>query len=138
MAHGELLIEVAVEDLLKTLQRNKTKHVKEYEQAKKGYYKLLRRELDTKLDVLDARDNGTLQGKVKGVAKEKDLARIVNQKPQTYVDFYDQAIEMLEYASNETVQLDTQQFQEYVKDEWNWKATFTTSNTAYAAAVRRR
>lgn len=137
MAYGELTIEVKVEDLLKTLRTNREKHVKEYEKAKKGYLKLLRKELELKLDILDAVEAGTPKTKVKGHGgPHARLTHINHQPPQTYVSYYDQAIEMLEFAQNTTVDLDQNQFQQYVKDEWNWKAQFTTSNVAYAAAAR--
>lgn len=133
---GSLTIEVEVTTLLDTLTTNREKHITAYEKAKKGYLKLLRRELETKLKVLDRVPRSQIKPHTLKGGSEMDLARIINQKPQAYVEYYDQAIEMLEYAQNDTVELDQQQFREFVKDEWNWKAQFTTSNVAYAAAAR--
>lgn len=137
MAYGELTITVSVDQLIKTLRTNRAKHLKEYETAKKGYLKLLRRELETKIKVLDKVPRNQIKPSTVRGGSEMDLARIVNQKPTNYLAYYDQAIEMLEFALDETIKLDSSQYQQYVKDEWNWSANFTTSNSAYAAAARR-
>jgi hypothetical protein len=135
-----LTVTVEVPVLLKKLRANREKHLKAYETAKKGYLKLLRRELETKLKVLD-RQPGT--GIIKGVHKvngvsEAHLDRIVNQKPVHFLSHYDQAIEMLEFTTDESVTLDSQQYEQYIQDNWNWKPSFTSSNVAYAAAAARR
>lgn len=132
----ELRVTVQKSVLLKKLESNRAKHLLNYEKAKTGYNKLLRRELETKIRVLDGPDAGIPYGKIKGVTKEKDLARIVNQKPQHYLGYYDQAIEMLKFGEDTTVVLDAQQYQNYIRDDWDWSQSFTTSNTAYVAAVR--
>lgn len=136
---GSLTIQVDVSTLLDTLATNREKHITAYNKAKKGYLKLLRRELEKKLENLTRKETG-VRGRIKAFSNpngsEADLTRITHQPPRAYTEFYDQAIEMLEYADNQTVELNQQQFQEFVKDEWNWKAQFTTSNVAYAAAAR--
>lgn len=130
MLHTDLTVEVAVPKLLATLRKNREKHLKAYEQAKKGYYKLLARELQVKMDV------------VRGISvrpankKYATLSHVLNQKPTNYLAYYDQAIEMLEFTTDEHIRLDAQQYQQYVKDEWNWSPNFTTSNVAYARAAR--
>lgn len=121
---------VAVDVLLKKLRTNRAKHLKAYETAKKGWAKLLEKELKTKLAVLAG-------DKVRGPDKHKSLSRIASQKPTHYLAYYDQAIEMLEFTLDETIALDAEQFQQYFKDEWNWKSSFTTSNSVYSAAARR-
>lgn len=131
MSYSDLTIEVAVDVLLKKLRTNREKHLKAYETAKEGYYRLLAVELAAKRDVLEGI-------KLKpSLRKYASLSGIVNQKPTNYLAYYDQAIEMLEFALDETIRLNSDQYQQYVKDEWNWKPNFTTSNVAYAAAARR-
>lgn len=137
MAYSDLTIEVAVDVLLTKLRTNRDKHLKAYETAKKGWAKLLKRELETKLRVLAGEPQSKIRPyKVNGHS-EALLGSIVNQKPTNYLRYYDQAIEMLEFALDQTIKLDSEQYQQYIKDEWNWKGTFTTSNEAYAAAARK-
>ncbi len=132
MTYNDLTIEVDKDVLLKKLKTNRAKHLRAYDTAKTGYYKLLARELAIKQRAIAGY-------KLKPSEKKyADLSRIANQKPTNYLAYYDQAIEMLEFGQDTTVRLSSEQYQQYVKDEWNWKASFTTSNVAYAAAARRR
>ena len=53
--------------------------------------------------------------------------------PEDHTDDYDQILLMLEMEINETVTIDYRTFRQYVMDEWDWKASFNTTNTFYAA-----
>lgn len=132
-----LTIDVQVGTLINTLEVNRDKHLKAYERAKKGWEKLLQRELETKLKVLTRRPGAAVVRAIKTNGQsEGDLSRIINQKPTNYLGEYDEAIEMLKFADNATIELDQEQYRAYVKDEWSWKTHWEASNTAYAAAVR--
>lgn len=133
---ADMEIEVSVADLLEKLHTNRAKHLAEYEKAKVGYEKLLRRELETKLRVLDNRAKGISSVKTKGVTAEKNMTMIVNQKPTNYLGSYDQVIGMLEFTLDVTIRIDARQYEQYIKNEWSWTNSFTTSNVAYSAAAR--
>lgn len=114
-------IEVNIDKLVDTLKANRDQHIKDYEKAKKGWVKLLRKELVAKLDTLD---NG---GELK--------LTIENQKPETHVSDYDEVIEMLEFASSSTIDLDPQTYRQFVKDDWQWKRWWAASTATYIASA---
>lgn len=119
-----LSIEVAVPTLVKTLEANRTKHLKDYEKAKRGWKKLL------------AKDLTALQADLESDKSIPSTRLYLKPKPEHFLGEYDEAIEMLKYSNNVTTQLDQQQFRAYVKDEWDWKNSWTASNTTYIAAGR--
>lgn len=117
-----LTIEASVERLMKTLAANRDKHFKDYEKAKKGWRKLLTKQLSGLLADLEA---------------ERSLAPDqlhLPPKPTHYLKEYDEALDMLKYASNTAIDLNQEQFRAYVNDEWSWKTHWEASNTSYLAA----
>lgn len=100
--------------LIEILKANRDGHVANYETAKKLYRQKYGQALQDRLD-----------GKVKFDSRI-DLAR-----PQNYQEDYDRAIEMLEMSEDESILLDTNQFQQYVKDEWNWTRNYRESTMWY-------
>jgi hypothetical protein len=117
-----ITIEVNIATLLGSLEKSRAQHVKDYAKAKKGWQKLLHTELTNKLLALE---NG---GKLS--------LHIENQKPESHLDEYDEAIEMLSYAANPTIVLTTQQFRQFVKDDWDWKRHWVASTSTYIEAAR--
>jgi hypothetical protein len=115
-------VEINVEVLLETVRTNRDKHVKDYEKAKKGWQRLLKKELEGMLATLAM--GGELQ------------LRITSRKPESHVDDYDEAIGMLEMATNPTVSIDQALYRQFVNDNWDWKAPWVASNTTYIAAAR--
>lgn len=130
MSRSDLTIEVEVTDLLDTLRTNRAKHLKAYEAAKVGYRKLLKQELYDKIAVLDGK-------KFRARPANQHLGHIINRRPENYLAEYDEVIGMLEWTQDATIRLDSTQYQQYIKNEWNWSNSFTTANVAYAAASRR-
>lgn len=124
MSRGDLTITVGKAKLLGALDHNRAKHLAAYEKAVKGWHRLLERELNAKLSELKGQ-------KTRAPRSEKNLGHIANQRPQHYLGYYDQAIEMLSFGVDVQIELTAEQFQQYVKDQWNWSGTFTSSNSAY-------
>lgn len=122
-----LTMKVNVEKLLTTLATNRERHLKDYEKAKRGWKKLLAKELAQLQADLEA-------------DKSLDSNRLYlkNRKPEHYLKEYDEAIHMLSYgkADNPVIELDQEQFRAYVDDEWTWKTQWEASNTSYIAAGR--
>jgi len=44
---------------------------------------------------------------------------------------YDRLIKMLEYTTEETIDLDENQYSQFVEDEWHWSAQTRAINSAY-------
>jgi hypothetical protein len=62
-----------------------------------------------------------------------DKIKVDFSHPQSYASQYQQVIDMLEYSVDETINLDSQAFRAYVKDEWAWKGSFELTNSTYAS-----
>ena len=107
-------------ELLKIVQDNKKKHVKEFEESvkdyKKGAIKLAKEHVD--------------------LAKSGDLDKIAKikampQKPMSYEKEYDRAIRMLELSVEDVIELEDDVFNQLVLDEWSWKNTFVATGAMY-------
>jgi hypothetical protein len=117
---GEFSIQVNKEKLLAALEENRDKHADAYQKARLGYIKLTRNELEAALDKLD---------------RGEMLHRILsNVPPDNHTGDYDDAIDMMKWSTDTTIELTQAQFKQYVKDDWGWKDQWTTSNTAYLEA----
>lgn len=118
---NKLKIKVEKQNLLGILKQNRDKHEADYTKAKEGFRKLLRVELQKKLDSLDAGKKVQLTFK--------------NTKPESHLGDYDEVIEMLELSIDSELEITHQQFKMWVKDDWNWKRMWSTSNSVYLSAA---
>jgi hypothetical protein len=119
MVNG-LTINVDKTRLLATLKRNRETHGIAYEQAKKGYIRVTTEQLKEYVELLA---NGELL-----------VQRFINAPPEDHTGDYDDAIAMMEWAQDDDVELTQGQFRQYVQDDWGWKDSWVTSNTAYIEA----
>lgn len=56
--------------------------------------------------------------------------------PRSYTEEYDNAIELLEAtqrAGEEIVELDSDEFQRFMRNKWHWVQDFSASNARYSA-----
>jgi hypothetical protein len=120
----DLEITVNKSDLVKKLVINRDKHLKAYEKTRLGWESALRKELAGMLSEL----NKTHTIKI----KPGGYISISNQKPQHYLDSYDEAIDMLKYGNDETITLNAEQYQRYIKDNWGWSGAFAATNSTYS------
>lgn len=51
--------------------------------------------------------------------------------PEDHTRDYEVALEMLEWEVGDTVELDHTDFRRYVRDEWEWRASFAANTQAY-------
>lgn len=106
--------------LLNIVRENKEKHMKEFDRAV----------YDFKLAVLKiSQENLKL-------AEEQDITTIGRIKsipplPVSYAKSYDKAIRMLELSVDDTIELQSHDFEQLVQDEWQWKQSFSTMNSTY-------
>jgi len=110
-------IKVSKSSLLYHLKANLLKHQDVYEQAMEGYRKQLAKELKAKLKL-------ALSG--------KDVSHTIETvRPVSYEKQYIAVITQLDWSLDEEIELDHQEFQQYVQDEWGWKSLFNTSVSGY-------
>lgn len=116
---GGLSIHFRVSDLLDKLRANLEKHQADYELAVVGYRKAYKAELEDRLQRLEA---GEL------IDPRTEL-----KKPVEYSHKYRLTIQMLEQTTDEIIELDQDQFNQLVNDDWEWKDHFVGTNSAYVA-----
>lgn len=110
-------VKVGTFKLLEILKNNREMHIAEFESAMIEFRKDAIVEMKKNLDV--AESGGEVQLYV-GLTQ-----------PISYETSYNTVIRMLELSEETTVELTTQEFQQYVEDNWNWKATFLASTSMY-------
>ncbi len=103
--------------LLTKLEGNRTKHRAIVDRALDGFRDEVLEELERRARVIRSggKPNGTFS----------------IREPEDHTPDYDLAIQMLSADMEDTVNLGAQQFDQYVRDEWGWKASFTASTSKY-------
>lgn len=114
--------------LIEKLKANLEKHKKDYEEAVIGYKEKLKYDLEQALDLVTLCQNPSDLRRLKPVRFEF---------PVSYETNYIDAIEMLEWSVEETIQLDQSSFKQYVQDEWSWTQSFSAVNSTYKAFAAR-
>ena len=122
MYNNKLKVEVKVQDVLKALQENRNQHEVSYHEARKKYVTEASEKLRERANALTTGD-----------AKDHHVHVVV---PVNFLEEYDNAISMLEMTTQETIQLDAEQFKAYIKDDWSWKKEFNAVNSAYLGGLR--
>jgi len=115
--NGSRLINVNKADLIEKIKINKENHVVEYDKAVVAY----------KMEALEQLEN--LTKKVNEGALDIELSLIT---PINNAKNYDSIIEMFEWEVNDVVELDQDEFKEYVQDETHFAITGKMSNMAYS------
>lgn len=118
-------ITVEKAQLLTKLMENREKHQQAHREALEGYRIQQREELEAKLLDLSG-------GRVIG-------QYLKHTPPEDHTKDYDEAIDMLQWATGDEVELNHGQFRAFVRDDWGWKQDWEASNSGYrlsAAAVQ--
>lgn len=123
MVAGNLTSTVDVERLKAVVEQNRARHSAAYEKAKAGYVKITTEQLKGHIERLA---NGELLE-----------ATYIPAPPEDHTKDYDNAIEMLRWTNEKTIELDQKQFRQYVQDDWGWREQWLLSNTAYVTAAPR-
>jgi hypothetical protein len=112
-------VKVNKDKLLKTLKKNRKKHRGTFEKAQDKYREEFIRVLDRRLK--EAREGGKIN------------TRINLPEPQDFTESYDTAIEMVEWAEDDTIELTQQDFEQYILDRWGWQNVFAANTASYLA-----
>ena len=104
-------------DLLEKLRANKETFIEEYKEALSDFNAKVIRELQQ-----------NLKKAKKGQLKE---VRINLVPPTDHTDDYQEVIDMMEVSVDEVINLDSESFKAYYKNEWNWTSHFKTLNSSY-------
>lgn len=109
-------VKINKDELLKIVQENKEKHIKEYKEAVKDFQMAVTKVCNENIELVNA-------GKI-------DIKNMP-VKPNSYEANYNRAIRMLELTVDTVIELGTYEFNQLVLDEWEWKQAFSTSNSTY-------
>lgn len=114
-------VNVNRQELLKKLHENLELHRAEYQEA---------------LSEFKERLEADLQLALKRVKKTDDVLSLKNFSfnitfPQNHEKDYIEVIEMLEMSVDETINLDTESFRAYIKNEWVWNHSFKSTLMSY-------
>ncbi len=149
-------IKVAREDVLKIVRENKEKHDGILKTAIEGYWidaeahlkkfekeqvdkinknhklqlKSLRKQRKEALKSLKTNIKTDLD-KVKDRNREKGFIFWNGTYPEDHGDDYNGTIRRLELCVDNEVELDSEEFDSYIRNKWTWKKSFLTCNSAY-------
>ncbi len=104
-------------ELLIILEENRDTHEAEYIDAYEGYLKACVESLEMYLEKF----------------KEENCEQVVwgEFPPQSQIKDYDRVIRMLELSVDGEIELTSEEFANYVQDDWHWKQNWTLSNSKY-------
>lgn len=132
-------IEVDRINLIQTLETNKKKHVEEYNAAVDAYKDAVL----IKLNDLYNESKEEIEKRFNDIKSDfsnpdaKDLPsdlfistyRAINvPRPQSHEKDYNAAIDMAKFDVRSTLELTFNEFQCFVRDEWDWKKEFVITN----------
>jgi len=113
-------VNVSRKQLLECLYENLEVHKREFAEAQTEFKERLLADLKKATE------------KVEGMTPEKLATfRFTFQYPQSHVAEYEGIIEMLEMSVDENINLDSESFKAYVKNEWSWSRGFEATKMLY-------
>jgi hypothetical protein len=109
------------DDLIAAIRGNRDGHRAAFLQAQQGWHTIVLEELERRL--ADAR------------AGRKVNTIFSYPEPVDHTRDYDRVLRILDMSLDPELELSQQDFAKYVMDDWEWKAQWTQSTVAYAAAA---
>lgn len=114
-------INVNKDTLIDILKDNRKKHEELYDEAVQGYHIEVCEKLE---DALRRASCG-----------EKYITNLEMSKPVHNLKDYNRVIGMLELATETEIELNSNEYDQYVNDEWHWTGMTNSINSIYAAKM---
>jgi hypothetical protein len=111
-------ISVVKDDLLRTLRDNRDEHQEIFEKAQVVYRQRMIEELDRALQ--EAKEG------------RKIRRAFTLPVPEDHTGDFDTAIQMLEWETDDRVELTQREFRRYVQNQWEWEASFVANTQSYS------
>jgi hypothetical protein len=131
MRHGiglQTKMTVKVADLIEKVKANRKKHEETYRKAVGVYMSKIAEAIDDRKEEYEQFDEKK--------ATYEELAAIGGgfgfTPPRSYLDSYDDILAVLEMATEEVLELDSQQLANIIRDKWDWEREFNASTVMYA------
>lgn len=140
-------VRVSRKEVLEIVKKNKEKHDKILADAIEGYWleadkQLKKLKLD-RLKELKKQYQKNVKDFKKQINKELDLVAkrkkdgpfqyMRNTFPEDHSNDYLSVIRKLELCVEDKVELDSSEFEQYVRNQWAWRQSFITTNSFYSA-----
>lgn len=109
--------------LLTKIKENLEIYKKEHEETVKDYHETVRQHLIEATEAV----------KVNNFSSEIIYFRI--SAPVDYSEKYQTVIDMLEYSTNDVIELDSPSFKAYIKNQWDWTESFKAYSTSLKTRV---
>jgi hypothetical protein len=106
-------IVVGVTKLVKVLEENRAKHLKDFEETTKIFEQKYKEKLDEMVK----------DGKFEMAVKLT--------KPKCHVESYDSMINVLNMSVEPTIKMAAYELQSYLADKWDWKDSFENTKSLY-------
>jgi DNA-binding FadR family transcriptional regulator len=113
-------VNIAKEKLRERVQANRDNHRSVYESAMDGYRHAAIAWFDAEMDRA-----------VNGAGFDTYFQM---PRPEDHTEDYDRVLDMIEMSEDETIKLTSQEFAQYVRDDWGWKREFTATISNYLDA----
>lgn len=123
-------------ELLAKLETNLIQHVENYNEAVKEYKQAALVDIQEKKNSVK-KSLDELEKKVSASKTPVTLAVADNlyfeiKPPVSHEGDYKEIIQLFQWEVNDTVELDSQEFSQYILDNWSWKGELENSRTFYA------
>ncbi len=112
-------VKIRKSELEAKLTNNRAGHRALYEKAFAGYRDDMVKKLNEALDLINSGTRVSL--------------RYNEEMPEDHTCDYDTVLNMLSMSTDEVVEITYQEFRQYVEDNWNWRESWTASNSKYYA-----
>jgi len=115
---------VKISALLEGLQKNRKEHLQIVEEAQAKFRELAIEKLDQMLQ--DAKNNKGIQ------------TRLGLDVPTIHTDAFDNAIGLLQMtadAGETIIEIDSGEYERFIRNNWEWTQTFRHSNSTYSDKV---
>lgn len=133
-------------DALKIITENKAKHDKILADAVEGYWidaeKILKQLKVDRLKELKKQYQKSVKdfkkqissdlGLVSKRKKDGSFIHLRQRFPEDHSDDYVGVIKRLELAVGENIELDSTEFDKYIRNKWSWRESFITTNSYYS------
>jgi hypothetical protein len=114
-------ITISVNKLMDIVKENKIKHDYIFDTAVSGYW---------------VKAEEVLKGKLAQVQKKEEINNYLNLSyPSNHSDDYERVIRMLELTTDDKVNLTAKEFDNYVRNQWDWRNAFLLNYSGYTATT---
>lgn len=118
MRGDEMTVSVEKKALMEKLLENRLDHEGQYNEAMDKYRQAVVDEMNRR--ILEIQAGGDV---------DTNFHKIV--RPESYVDDYTTAIEMLRWHQSDVITLTRNEFKQYVLNEWDWQHSFARTTGSY-------